>query len=354
MKMKTLAWRIEERELRSWLDGLLAQDKCVVAPVERDGSMRFRRIASAAEVCLEAGKTRGSPKEYLFPRTESLYSYRLQTDGPELSDPPLPETEQILVGVRSCDAAGLVRLDDVFLEGDVKDPLYARRRALTTVVAFACSEAEPECFCSAVGGSPMGTEGVDLLVLPFGDFWLVRPETAKGRALVSDEWSPASRGDWSLAAEQAQRVARQIRRSPVPDNLARTLESRFDSPVWREVAQQCVGCSICAYVCPSCSCFDVQHEGDAWGGREFRCWDACTYALFTRHASGHNPRGDVDARYRQRLLHKFAYLAPDDEEVTRCVGCGRCIALCPVGIDIHAAVHRIATAAETGDAHDRE
>jgi Fe-S-cluster-containing hydrogenase component 2 len=145
-------------------------------------------------------------------------------------------------------------------------------------------------------------------------------------------------------------LARQIKRSPVPDNLARTLESRFDSPVWGEVARQCVGCSICAYVCPSCSCFDVQHEGNAWGGREFRSWDACTYALFTLHASGHNPRGDEGARYRQRLLHKFAYLAPDDEDVTRCVGCGRCIALCPVGIDIHAAVERIAA----GEANDRE
>jgi len=350
--MTTTAWRIGGGELRSWLDGLLAQGKSVVAPVERDGWTRFRKVASAAEVCLEPGKTRWSPKEFLFPRTEPLYSYRLGADGPQLRDPPLPEQEQILLGVRSCDAAGLVRLDHVFLESGVQDPLYARRRELTTVVAFACSEAEPECFCSAVGGSPMGTEGVDLLVLPFGDFWLVRPETDKGRALVSDAWSPASPENWSLAEEQVQHVARKIERSPVPDNLARTLESRFDSPVWHEVARQCVGCSICAYVCPSCSCFDVQHEGDTWGGREFRCWDACTYALFTKHAAGHNPRGDSDARYRQRLLHKFAYLAPDDDEVTRCVGCGRCISLCPVGIDIHAAVEKIAAASRPDDAHD--
>ena len=350
--MKTTAFRIGDGELRSWLDGLLAQDKSVVAPVERDGWMRFQEIASAAEVCLAPGKTRWSPKEFLFPRTESLYSYRLQADGPELSDPPLPEKELILLAVRSCDAAGLVRLDHVFLEGDLEDPLYARRRELTTVVAFACSEAEPECFCSAVGGSPMGTEGVDLLVLPFGEYWLVRSETDKGRALVSDSWTPASPGDWSLAVEQVQRLAREIERSPVPANLAETLESRFNSPVWDDVARRCVGCSICAYVCPSCSCFDVQHEGDAWGGREFRCWDACTYALFTKHAAGHNPRGDNAARYRQRTLHKFAYLAPDDEEVTRCVGCGRCISLCPVGIDIHAAVQRIATSPGPDDAND--
>ncbi len=200
----------------------------------------------------------------------------------------------------------------------------------------------------------MGTDGVDLLVLPFGDLWLARTVTEKGRELVPDGWSPASRGDWSLAEEQVERVAAAIARSPVPDNLATTLESRFDNPVWSEVARRCLSCSICAYVCPSCSCFDVHHEGNAWGGREFRCWDACTYALFTHHASGHNPRGGPDARYRQRTLHKFAYLAPaDDDEPVRCVGCGRCIALCPVGIDIHQAVLDVAGSPRGGDADGR-
>jgi len=247
----------------------------------------------------------------------------------------------------------IVRLDDVFLKGTVEDPTYARRRDLTSVVAFACSEAGPECFCTAVGGSPMGTEGVDLLVLPFGDLWLLRPLTDRGRALASEEWPAASPTDWSLAEEQVRRVTEEIERSPMPENLAATLESRFDNPIWNEVAGRCLSCSICAYVCPSCSCFDVHHEGNAWGGREFRCWDACTYALFTHHASGHNPRDGKDARYRQRMLHKFAYLAADEKDVVRCVGCGRCIDQCPVGIDIHAAVQQVVAPGE-GDADGRE
>ncbi|MHC4428808.1 MAG: 4Fe-4S dicluster domain-containing protein, partial [Planctomycetota bacterium] len=164
--MNKTAWRLSETELRKWLDGLLDEGKRVIAPVDRDGLRLFRSVTTADEVNLDPGKTRLSPKEFLFPRTESLYTFTLRKDGPELRDPPLPEQEQILVGVRSCDAAGLVRLDQVFLTGKVEDPLYSRRRALTTVVAFACPESEPECFCTAVGGSPMGTEGVDLLVLP--------------------------------------------------------------------------------------------------------------------------------------------------------------------------------------------
>ena len=339
--MKKTAWRIGERELRSWLDRLIEGGKRVIAPVEREGLRIFRPVASAEEVDLAPGKTRWSPKEFLFPQTESLYSYTLRAGGPELQDPPLPEKEQVLVGVRSCDAVGLVRLDDVFLKGKVCDPLYARRRELTTVVAFACGEVEPECFCTAVGGSPMGSEGVDLLVVPFGDLWLFHPVTDKGRALASKEWPTASSGDWALAEEQVQHVAEKIARTPVAREWAAALEKSFDDPVWQEVARRCLSCSICAYVCPSCSCFDVHHEANAWGGREFRSWDACTYALFTHHASGHNPRGGSDARYRQRTLHKFSYVAPGEDEVIRCVGCGRCVAHCPVGIDIHEAVRQV-------------
>ncbi len=348
--MRETTWRLTENDLRVWLDGLLDEGRRVVAPVEREGLRLFRAVRSAEEVGLDPGKTRWSPKEFLFPRTESLYSYTLGAEGPELRDPAPPEREQVLVGVRCCDAAGLARLDDVFLKGGVEDPLFARRRALTTIVAFACNEAEPECFCTAVGGSPMGTDGVDLLVVPLGDDWLARPVTDKGRALESDGWSPASRADWSLAEEQVQRVADGIDRSPVPENLAAILESNFDDPVWKDVARRCLSCSICAYVCPSCSCFDVHHEGNAWGGREFRCWDACTYALFTHHASGHNPRGGPDARYRQRTLHKFAYLAPGEQGLVRCTGCGRCVRLCPVGIDIHGAVRQVAASSQDGKA----
>jgi ferredoxin len=352
--MEKTGWRLAETELRGWLDRLLHEGKRVIAPVDRDGLRLFRPLASADEANLTPGKTRWSPKEFLFPRTESLYTYTLRAEGPELRDPPLPEQEQVLVGVRCCDAAGLVRLDEVFLGGKVEDPLYARRRALTTVVAFACREAEPECFCTVVGGSPMGTEGVDLLIIPFGDDWLVSPETDKGRALASEAWRKASPESWSLAAEQQHPVAQEIARTALAGDRAQVLESNFDSPVWQEVARRCLSCSICAYVCPSCSCFDVHHEGNAWGGREIRCWDACTYALFTHHASGHNPRGGADARYRQRTLHKFAYLAPEEnEDLIRCVGCGRCIALCPVGIDIHDVVRQVVARSEEGDADGR-
>lgn len=342
MMNKSSSFSVAADELRAWLDRLIGEAREVIAPVERDGLRVFRPLASADEACLEAGKTRWSPKEFLFPRTEWLYAYTLGADGPELEDPPLADRERVLAGVRPCDAAGLCRLDEVFLGEPVKDPLYAARRVKTTVVAFACTRADPECFCTAVHGSPMGTEGVDLLVVALENRFLVDAVTAKGRELVSDSWRPASAEDRDSASELERRVAAETRRAPVPADAAARLEDAFEHPVWQETARRCLGCSVCAYVCPSCSCFDVHHQGNAWGGREIRCWDACTFPLFTLHASGHNPRPEPGARYRQRALHKFAYLTPGQHGTTRCVGCGRCIALCPAGIDIHQAVSRIA------------
>lgn len=348
--MARSGWRLAEHELREWLTELLGAERTVVAPVERDGLRIFRPVADASEVELGSGKTRWSPKEFLFPRTEALYRYRLGAAGPVLEDPAPVEGELVLFGVRSCDAAGLVRLDRVFDAGAVRDPFYVARRAATTVVACACRSAGPECFCTAVGGSPMGTEGVDLLLVPFEDDWLVQALTDKGQALARETWRPAAPTVWRLAEDQERLVAEQMCRTAVPHDCAQRLEIAFDDPVWSEVARRCLSCGVCAFVCPSCSCFDVQQQGNAWCGSELRCWDACTHALFTRHASGHNPRATREARFRQRTLHKFAYAGPDEEPGLRCVGCGRCTVQCPVGIDIHDAVQRALAAPPRGGA----
>ncbi len=338
------SWKLTEAQLRAWLGGLL-ESNAVVAPVDEDGVLSFRRIASADQAVIEpSGKTRWSPKEHLFPRSEALYRYRFTGGGVETEDPPLPQERQVLFGVRSCDAAGLARLDDIFLAG-IRDRLYAARRENTTVVSAACAAADPECFCTAVGGSPVGEEGCDMQLVPIGDGWLLRVLTDKGRDLLGDGdegWTPATPEDGesvlrSRLEEIEQAVGEQIGRSPVEREWSRVLEEGFEHGVWDRLARHCLGCGACAYVCPSCSCFDMNHEANAWCGEQCRSWDACTFALFTRHASGHNPRANQGARYRQRVLHKFAFLEKEDEPF-RCVGCGRCVALCPAGLDIAGAV----------------
>jgi len=337
-------WKLTEAQLREWLSGLL-ETNCVVAPVEEDGVLLFRRIAAADKAIVKpSGKTRWSPKEFLFPRSEALYRYNFKGGTVQLEDPPAPEEHQVLFGVRSCDASGMVRLDEIFLSG-TKDRLYAARRENTTVVSTACAAADPECFCTAVGYSPVGEEGSDVQLVPLGEDWMVRALTDRGRDLVGDAgdgWTTATAKDGKRLQELEKTVSGQIERSPVNREWSKVLEEGFEHGAWDRLAQHCLGCSVCAYVCPSCSCFDMNHEANAWCGEQCRSWDACTFPLFTHHASGHNPRETKQERYRQRVLHKFAFREEDDEPF-RCVGCGRCVALCPAGLDI---VNTVAAAVE--------
>ena len=346
--MKRTQWKLSETQMREWLQGLVDGGTSVVAPVEEDGLSLFRPIGTAEHAHLEAsGKTRWSPKEFLFPRSEALFRYSFKGNLVDIEDPAGPERPQVLFGVRSCDAAGLVRLDEVFLSGRT-DPLYAARRAATTVVATACAAAEPECFCTSVGGSPVGEEGVDVQLVPVEDGWLVRVLSDDGQALATDAaaaWSEASEQDLQRIGALEAEVSAQMTRGPIQHEWSRLLEAGFEDPSWDRLAEHCLGCSICAYVCPSCSCFDMNHDANAWCGEQCRSWDACTFPLFTKHASGHNPRATRQQRYRQRVLHKFAFNEAD-EAPFRCVGCGRCVALCPAGLDIAEIVTAAATAVQ--------
>lgn len=338
--MDSVSWMITGAEMRDWLQALVDREYAVVAPVDEDGVVLFRPIQSAGQAMLEgAGKTRWSPKEFLFPRSEVLYRYRYEGDRVQLEDPPPVQQPQVLFGLRCCDSSGLVRLDEIFLSGTT-DPLYAARRESTTVVSAACNAADAECFCTAVGGSPVGEDGSDLQLVPIDDGWMVRVLTERGEELIGDDadgWKAATADDLEQIAKIEKQVTQQIQRNPVSLEWSQVLEGGFEHQTWDRLAEHCLGCSICAYVCPSCSCFDMNHESNAWCGEQCRSWDACTFGLFTHHASGHNPRSNAHERYRQRVLHKFAF-KEDQGGHFRCVGCGRCVALCPAGIDIVDAV----------------
>jgi ferredoxin len=342
------SWRLSEAQIREWLEELVDGDSAVIAPVDEGGILLFRELQEVGDAVLApSGKTRWSPKEFLFPRSESLYSFAFQGGGVRVDDPPEPVREQVMVGVRPCDAAGLARLDGVFMSGTI-DPQYAARRERTTIVSAACAAADAECFCTAVGGSPAGTEGSDLQLVPLKEDWLLRPLTERGTALVgerSEAWQPASKAELEAALEVERTTAGEIEAGPISREWSEILEQHFDGTVWDRLTQSCLECSVCAYVCPSCSCFDMHHIGTAWGGTQSRSWDSCTFELFTKHASGHNPRTTKGQRYRQRALHKFAFKSGEEDAPFRCVGCGRCILQCPAGIDIvetvRAAVHSV-------------
>lgn len=336
-------WSLTAAELRAWVGGLIGSGARVVAPAEREGLWTFRPLRSGEELALPAGFPAWSPKEFLFPRTETLFRYESSGGELTLEDPAREDVPQVLFGLAPCDAAGLVRLDAVL----GADPAYASRRALTTVVTLACDAARPECFCTTVGGSPQGEEGGDLLLVGSDGTFLLRLLTRKGADLAagaSASWAPATVEAWERARDRLRRVGEAVGRGRLAQGFAEGLEQRFGSPAWRQAGRRCLGCSICTYVCPSCSCFDVQDEGSPGCGQRCRVWDSCTFGLFTLHASGHNPRPDQAARYRQRVLHKFSSYPLEHGGVPMCVGCGRCVRLCPAGLDVRETVERVLAA----------
>ena len=339
------SWRLSPAAARAWIDAMIAGGTSVVAPTLVDGLRVFRRIASASEARLDDAFTQWSPKEFLFPRTEPLFGWTVQGDAVRLSEPPDDATEQVLLAVRACDASGLERLDAVLLG----DAFYARRRERTTVVSLACERPDAACFCTAVGGSPASGEGSDLQLVQDGDDLIAIALTERGERLAErweGSWAPAGAEDTGRVLERARTVGDGIRWAPVPASAPAELEARFASPEWSRAAGPCLGCSICTSVCPSCSCFDVQDSGTSACGERCRSWDSCTFARFTRHATGHDPRPDQPARIRQRVLHKFAWFAATHDGRPMCVGCGRCVRLCPAGIDIHGTVLRVLASRE--------
>jgi ferredoxin len=346
-------WLLDRRELEGWLEGLLADGVSLVAPAAEQGRRQFRAIAAVEELALAPGNPVWSPKEVLLPQTEALFFFEREGAGTVLRDAAPPASPRtVLFGVRCCDVAGIGRLDRFFL-GAVVDPYYARRRAALSVVAVACSESVPGCFCTAVGGSPVDCEGSDVLLVPLSEGWLATAKTNRGQALIepfSSSWRPASDDHWQQVDALRQRLEAALAGGQVGAAWPRLLEAAFDHPLWQRLAETCVGCSVCSSVCPSCSCFDMHDEGGAAAGVKFRCWDSCSLPLFTRHASGHNPRQDRGARFRQRVLHKFAYHPLKFTGELGCVGCGRCLALCPAGLDILGAVRQVVAAVGGGAA----
>ena len=169
-----------------------------------------------------------------------------------------------------------------------------------------------------------------MLFVPTADEeYVVEAVTEKGEAFVAeysgvlpDGRDGASRRLWKSEAPRADVT-----------KARKWLESNFDSPLWKARLERCLGCGVCTYYCPTCHCFDIQDEADRGSGERVRGWDSCSFALFTKHAGGHNPRPDRASRWRQRIIHKFSYY-PSLFGVIACTGCGRCGRLCPVDLGV--------------------
>ena len=324
---------ILKTELLSWLRSLASRYR-VIGPVSReDAPPEFHDIDSKTDIVLDNRSWAMSPREYLLPREELLFTAKGKGGEQTVSAPENSDNPVLLAGLKLCDAKAIQILDKVYLEGEFKDPYYAAKREKVTLLGNICTEARWSCFCTSVGGPLAWVEILDASITDIGDKFYITSRTEKGDALLSGAnlLEPTEKDK-----RKAEEVWQALAATPMQPFAGKDLASlvNWEHPVWAEVAKRCLACGVCNYLCPSCSCFDIQDETVAVDCVErFRCRDTCQFSNFTKMGAGHNPRAAQLPRSRQRVMHKFSY-QPEQIGTYGCSGCGRCIEACPVNIDV--------------------
>jgi NAD(P)H-flavin reductase/Fe-S-cluster-containing hydrogenase component 2 len=304
----------------------------VVAPVTMNGHVEYRELTAATKATgFGNGLPQQSPKAAWFPRSEPILKFQRNGRDWSVEDPEISFQPVVIFGARPCDAAAREILAPLF-GWDFHDPLFEQRLKTVAIVTLACKgPVDNACFCTSVDVDPAGEKSGDVVLteLP-DDRYLAEACTDQGQRLLAGVSGQDEKVD---VAELRARVRESV---PVRFDAAclrEALPRRFADPFWERAARSCLGCGTCAFTCPTCHCFDIQDEMRGNKGIRQKNWDACAFPLFTLHTSGHNPRPDQPSRWRQRLSHKFWYY-PEKFGKMLCTGCGRCIRLCPSGMDL--------------------
>ena len=343
--------------LRQLIDVLCAKGYRVVGPAVRDGAVMWDTIRQVSDLPIgwrdeqEPGRYRlentgsdqifgvvhgpQSVKPLAFAPREPLLVIE-RTKGSFSALPTLPKGEKVAVlGARACDLAGLAIQDHIFLKDAYRDPYYQTRRDGLFLIAVNCTRALATCFCASMDTGPRASAAFDLALTELEEVFLVEAGSAAGQAMMSAlSLAPASTARVREAEQQIEACARsQVRRldrSPLPQ----ALYDAHEHPRWDDVAARCLACGNCTMVCPTCFCHVVEEVPDLTQTRSehTRLWDSC----FTQehgYIHGKNIRPTIKDRYRMWLTHKLASWI-DQFGTSGCVGCGRCITWCPVGIDL--------------------
>jgi ferredoxin len=347
---------IDAGALDALIAALAAEGREVLGPVKRDGTILYEQIGGTGDLpkgWVDAqsggsyrltqegeayfGATLGpsSWKRILHPPHQTLWRTSGSGDSTQIHAEPLDTTKRAFIGARACDLAAIAVQDKVLTEGPYKDPHYAARRANLFIVAVNCTRAADTCFCVSMNTGPKAKTGYDIALteLAGGRFLAESGTEAGAEKLAALPSAPATSGD-AAEAEAGIDNARDQKRGIDTDGLPAILKDRPDHPRWSEVAQRCLNCANCTLVCPTCFCTSVDEVTSLDGPETERVntWGSC-FTMDFSHVHGGAVRKGGKARYRQWMTHKLATWVDQFDELG-CVGCGRCITWCPVGIDI--------------------
>ena len=352
---------LEREGLQGLLSALNDRGFTVTGPAVRDKAIIYAPLKSVDE--LPVGWTdRQSPGTYQLEqrKDQALFGYVV---GPQslkqLFHPPklrLWQAERkgrefelvedaddaprlAVFGARSCELYALLVQDRVFLQGPFVDRHYEARRAGTFIVAVNCTQPGGTCFCASMGTGPRATEGFDLAlteILEKGRHCFVAEALTEAGESVLRDVPHSGAGERELKAVDSllRKAAGRMGRALDTKDLKETLYRNLEHPRWDEVSSRCLSCANCTMVCPTCFCTTVEDATDLAGqhAQRMRRWDSC-FTLDFSYVFGGHVRRTSRARYRQWMTHKLATWH-DQFGTSGCVGCGRCITWCPVGIDI--------------------
>lgn len=334
--------KIKKDHLLEFLKAL-QRDHNIIAPVDVDGVVLFRLVDGVHKILLDYENTVIPPKDWFFGQSQELFTFENTLKDLKIEEGKPLEGHYILFGIRPCDLKSLSLLDQVFL-GEISgepytDNHYQRRREQTTLIGLSCTDPASSCFCSSFGLSPITSEYADLMLTPLHGDYLVEVVTTKGKKLIKEHSSLFEEGDGSERKELEESLQKKMEEVD-PGAAFEKIKGLYDSDYWDDLAERCLGCGICSFLCPTCHCFDLSDEMKGTKGRRMRTWDSCMFSNFTLMTSGENPRPSQRERVRQRFFHKLRYFQERYQQ-SLCVGCGRCIVKCPVNIDISQIIQEV-------------
>ncbi|MBE6572775.1 MAG: 4Fe-4S ferredoxin [Ruminococcaceae bacterium] len=309
---------------------------------QNDGSAKFTKWEEGS-VWSNALNTVRSPKDFFFPQTEDLMEFKVEGRNIELTDIRKESEDFVIFGVRACDVKSFEILDRVFLVDPV-DSFYASRREHGVIVALACTKPSETCFCTTFDIDCTNPAGdISVWKTETELFW--QANTEKGEKLLASISALTEDGDVAEVDAQKEKTASIMKKLPLADlttdgfGAGKTMEL-FNDPAWDEMSQTCLGCGTCTFVCPTCQCYDIKDFDTGNGIIRYRCWDSCMYSEFTKMAHGNN-RLTQKERFRQRFMHKLVYYPENNNGLYSCVGCGRCLAKCPISMNIAKVMKKI-------------
>ena len=314
----------------------IAESAKLYMPLDQaDGTASFGEWTEGA-AWSGALNTTKSPKDFFFPQTEDLMKFKTEGKSIEIIDVRSEIEDFVVFGVRACDVKAFDVLDRVFLT-EPRDSFYAMKREKGVIVSVACTRPAETCFCTAFGIDAAQPAG-DVSCWKTEDALYLQANTEKGEKLLASLGDLATEDCGCAVEEQKKSIAKIMEKLPLKDLSTDAFgggktQELFNHPVWEELSATCLGCGTCTFVCPTCQCYDIKDFNTGNGVIRYRCWDSCMYSEFTKMAHGNN-RLTQKERFRQRFMHKLVYYPENNDGLFSCIGCGRCLAKCPISMNI--------------------